>query len=254
MLLGDIASILTDPDVTVGDPPRPIGTDNCVFSGDLCDLICLYYPHRETYQGFTQARLASMLSRFDIAPEPRGKRRGKDVLRWYRRNAFDEWLTRYGFIDAAAGPMGTTTDPAKDIAKAATPLQPEVLDQKPLAPGTGLFSYRKARVMEPAKGDKKRGDRLRQAVDGMVFHGLVEPDAVEFISARFWVIHQNRRQWFVHLKGETVESCPIGEAGLVAENGVVQVNPDTSLRLADSDFMMVRRLVNAYRKTADSPA
>src|SRR5215471_4396720 len=48
---------------------------NTVFSSDLCDLIVQYFPHRETYTGLTTARLATMLSRFEIQPEPRVKRR-----------------------------------------------------------------------------------------------------------------------------------------------------------------------------------
>ena len=101
MLLGDVAAILTDPEVLVGDPAKPIGTDNVVFTGDLCDLIVQYFPYRETYQGFTQARLATMLRHFDIEPEPRCKRRGKQVLHWYRRDAFDPWFVRYGLVEQA---------------------------------------------------------------------------------------------------------------------------------------------------------
>ncbi len=66
VLLEDIATILLDPEVMVnyagtGQPPniRHIGWNNTVFSADLCDLIVQYFPHRETYTGFTTARLAT---------------------------------------------------------------------------------------------------------------------------------------------------------------------------------------------------
>jgi hypothetical protein len=102
VLLEDIASILLDPTVMVnyagaGQPPniRPIGWNNTVFSSDLCDLIVQYFPHRETYTGFTTARLATMLSRFDIQPEPRVKRRGSNNgIRWYRRDARQRGLSQ----------------------------------------------------------------------------------------------------------------------------------------------------------------
>jgi hypothetical protein len=98
-LLGDIATILTDKDIRVGDPPQRVGHDNAAFSTDLCTLLIEHFPHREIYTGFTPARLATMLRNFDIEPEPRCRRRGKQVLHYYRRDAFDEWLIRYGFAD-----------------------------------------------------------------------------------------------------------------------------------------------------------
>jgi hypothetical protein len=129
VLLEDIASILLDPTVIVnyagaGQPPnmRRIGWNNTVFSSDLCDLIVQYFPHRETYTAFTTARLATMLSRFEIQPEPRVKRRGSDNgTRWYRRDAFDEWFTRYGFESPEAARV-EPGEPGDTPAEGATPI------------------------------------------------------------------------------------------------------------------------------------
>jgi len=78
---------------------------------------------------------------------------------------------------------------------------------------------------------------------------------VGFISARFWVVQRDGKPCFVHLPdGNGLEWCPIGDAGLLAENGSVQINPDKSLSFAESDFLMIRPLVNKYRTTAVSPA
>lgn len=110
LLIGDIAEILLDPDVLVGEPPRQIDTGNFVFSGDLLTLLRERFPHRTIYEaGFTQAKLASMLSTFDI--ETNQQRRGKQVLRAYRRSDFDDPIARYApdvvaaHADATAGPV-----------------------------------------------------------------------------------------------------------------------------------------------------
>lgn len=74
LLIGDIAEILLDPDVILGDPPQRIGADGFVFSGDLHTILRERFPHRALYEtGFTQAKLASMLGTFDIET---GQQRG----------------------------------------------------------------------------------------------------------------------------------------------------------------------------------
>jgi hypothetical protein len=125
MLLGDIAMILTDPTILVGNtgdpknPPKPIGsattlrcccrspTPLTTRSSQAISVICWCNtsPHREAYAGLTQAKVASMLRVFDIKPEPGRKRRGEQVLCWYRRDRFDPWFLRYGFIDSAGEPV-----------------------------------------------------------------------------------------------------------------------------------------------------
>jgi hypothetical protein len=252
MLLGDIATMLTDPEIKVGDPPAPVGDKDFLLSSDLCALLREYFPHRELYAAFTQAKLASMLSNFDIVPEQR--RHASRVLRGYRRKSFDEWLIRYGFVDPAAEPMTAVIDPVKGTDEVATPLPPESSEQEPLAQTTApQIVYAKARVVEPDKGDKKRGDRLRAAVDTAIQDGDAEPDTVQFISARFWVIQRDGKPCFVHLNRGCLEWCPIGKAGLLFEDGVVWINPEKSRRSTVIDRPLMDRLVNAYRKIADSP-
>jgi hypothetical protein len=282
VLLEDIASILLDPEVMVnyagaGQPPnmRHIGYNNCVFSADLCDLIVQYFPHRETYTGFTTARLATMLSRFDIEPEPRVKRRGSDNgTRWYRRDAFSPWFVRYGLGPPEAVKMeraresDASGEPGDTPAKGATPTRdvpgqgvagsnvapsttPSEADETPAASPhmRGEIVYANTHVVEPTKGDKKRGDRLRVAVEAVMLAGEAEPDAVEFICARFWVIQRDGKACFVLLNdaGE-LEWSPIAPPGLIAKDGTIHINPDKTLTLAESDFMAIRPLVNKYRK------
>src|SRR6185312_967268 len=126
----------------------------------------------------------------------------------------------------------------------ATPLPTEVAEQEGRAqPAARQIVYAKAHVAEPAKGDKKRGDRLRAAVDAVMQDDAAATDTVEFISARFWVIQRDGKRCFVHLIGDCLEWCSIGEAGLLAEDGIVRINPEKSLSLADSDFIVVRPLI-----------
>jgi hypothetical protein len=79
--------------------------------------------------------------------------------------------------------------------------------------------------------------------------GEADPTGVVFISARFWVIQRDGKACFVQLTGDgELEWSPIAAPGLVAEDGVVHINPKRSLSLADSDFLILRPLVNKYRK------
>ncbi len=270
VLLEDIGSILLDPDVMVnyagaGQPPnmRHIGWNNTVFSADLCEMIVQYFPHRETYTGFTTARLATMLSRFDIEPEPRVKRRGSDNgTRWYRRDAFDEWFVRYGFVEPDGGATDAVVVETDDTVKAATPLQDREVGSTvaprgpdataaPAIPMPGEIAYRNAHVVEPVKGDKKRADALRRAVDAHVRAGKVEAERVRFISGRFWVVdRQDGAPFYAHLDGQgELELLPIEAPGLVADKDArdIRVNPGKVLTLTETDFMIVRPLVNKYR-------
>jgi len=285
VLLEDIASILLDSEVVVnyagtGQPPnmRHIGYNNCVFSADLCDLIVHYFPHRETYTGFTPARLATMLSRFDIEPEPRCKRRGSDNgTRWYRRDAFSPWFVRYGLEPPEAVEMepaeesDASGEPGDTPAKGATSTRdvpdqevagsnvapfttPSAADETPAASPhmRGEIVYTNAHVIEPGKGDKKRADALRRVVDAYVLAGKVEAERVRFISGRFWVIgRQDGASFYAHLDGGAeLELLPIRTPGLVADKDArnIRVNPDTVLKLTETDFMIVRPLINKYRK------
>ena len=271
VLLEDIASILLDSEVIMnyagaGQPPnmRHIGWNNTVFSADLCELIVQYFPHRETYTGFTTARLATMLSRFDIEPESRVKRRGSDNgTRWYRRDAFDEWFVRYGFVEPDGGATEAVVVEADDRVEAATSLQDQEVrsDVAPCPHGAtaaaaipmpGETAYPNAHVAEPVKGDKKRADALCRAVDGHVRAGKVEAERVRFISSRFWVIErQDGAHVYAHLDGQSeLELLPIEAPGLVADKHGrnIRVNPDKVLALTETDFLAVRPLVNQYRK------
>jgi hypothetical protein len=115
---------------------------------------------------------------------------------------------------------------------------------------TSEIVYGTARVVEPGRGDKKRGARLRAAVDGVMRAGGAEPDAVAFISARFWVINRDRKACYVHLtQAEELEWLPIAPPGLFADtrNRAVKVNADTTLRFTDSDFLILRPLIRKAR-------
>jgi hypothetical protein len=253
-LLGDIATILTDPDVLVGDPPKTIGSDNAVFTGDLCDLIVQYYPYREAYQSLTQARVATMLRRFDIEPEPRCKRRGKQVLHWYRRNAFDEWFVRYGFgpiekiegSDVAAFVGDEAADSFEDAG------DPDVVPES--EPPTGATplqeAYPKAHHEKWGRGDMRKGDKLRRAVDADVHAGKIEAGEITFASALFWILRRDERPFWAHVNGiEKLELLPIEAPGPVADNeaGVV-INPTKTLCMAESDYQKYRALVNKALK------
>jgi hypothetical protein len=171
MLLGEAATILTDPEILVGDPPKPIGTNNTVFSGDLCDLLVRYFPHREAYAGLTQARVASMLRVFDIEPEQNGKWRGKQNLRWYRRDAFTPWFIRYGFIEQAdetvvdSLPEGATDGAHSE---GATPLHQET-ERSTVAPRTDSVPEPVAETSTPQQtarpGDVEPATATGEAVD-----------------------------------------------------------------------------------------
>lgn len=52
------------------------------------------------------------------------------------------------------------------------------------------------------------------------------------------------------MDGDSLEWLPIGEAGLLADSSTstVRISPEKVLRLADSDFMVLRPMVNKYRK------
>jgi hypothetical protein len=258
LLIGDIAEILLDPEVRVGDTPQPIG--KFVFSDDLFTLLKERFPHRLLYESnFTKAKLASMLSTFEI--EPCQHRRGAKNWRGYPRSDFDDAIARYA-PDAIAA-----------FEEPATPLQPDILDREAarsnVAPSDGDMGstaapaaepapqppapkivYPKARVEKTAPGDKKRDHKLRRGVDAVMRAGDAEPDAVAFICARFWIVNRDGKACFVHLidDGE-LEWLPIAPPGLLAENGTLRISPEKSLPLADGDFVLVRALVNKYRKT-----
>jgi len=248
LLLGDIASILTDPEVRVGEPPRQIGQDGFVFTSDLCNLLVEHFPDREAYAvGFNQARLAAMLRNFDIEPEQ--KRRGSQVLRAYRRDAFEEWFVRYGFAEfgevagsdvAASEPVavagGQRQQPSPPPPVAATPLHE-------------LFPN--AHHEKPSKGDKKRAEKLCAVVGGCVRAGKVDASRVKFTSAFFWIVedHDGRPIW-AHLNGVGELDLLLIEApGLVADNkaGIV-INSTTTLCMAESDYQRHRALVNKARR------
>jgi hypothetical protein len=286
VLLEDIASILLDPTVTVNyagttQPAnmRPIGWNNTVFSSDLCELIGQYFPQRETYAGFTQARLAGMLSRFDIEPEPRVKRRGSDNgIRWYRRDAFDEWFVRYGFEppDAVeteiAEPPNTSGEPEDTPAEAATPI-PEVPDQEVagsnVAPSVAavvdaVASERveptpaaAARItIEPKAGEKKRAASLRSALDASVKAGMITRDDVLFESPWFAIIeHDGQRSWATTSFGNggfdlsRMDGPPVVDrkAETIKVAGI-----NVAANLSTAEFQRLRSLVNKYLKACAS--
>jgi len=124
LLIGDIAEILLDTEIVVGgdpndstkNPGKPIGSDNAVFSCDLWTLLRERFPHRLLYEtNFTQAKMASMLSTFEIEPQRVGKRRGKHVLRWYLRSDFDDAIARYA-PEIAAALLQTEEVPRSSVA------------------------------------------------------------------------------------------------------------------------------------------
>jgi hypothetical protein len=80
--------------------------------------------------------------------------------------------------------------------------------------------------------------------------GAVDPANVAYITSRFWVISRDGQSYFVHMDGDKLEWLAIAEPGLVADTGTstVRINPEKMLSLADSEFMVLRRLVNKYRK------
>ncbi len=112
----------------------------------------------------------------------------------------------------------------------------------------GEIVYPNAHVVEPAKGDKKRGDRLRAAVDELVRVGKADPAGVAFISSRFWIANRDGQPCYVHMDGDNLEWLPIAAPGLLAKDGTIHISPEKKLELADSDFMAIRPLVNKYRK------
>jgi hypothetical protein len=56
MLLGDFATILTDPEIVLGERPKPMGRTRR-FSGDVVSLLVRYFPQRDAYAGFTRRGL-----------------------------------------------------------------------------------------------------------------------------------------------------------------------------------------------------
>jgi hypothetical protein len=246
-LLGDIATILTDPDVRVGEPPQRIGYDNAVFSADLCALLVEHFPHREIYAGFTQARLATMLRNFDIEPEPRCKRRGKQVLHYYRADAFTEWLIRYGFTDPSENIAGSDVAPTEGATEPPPPPPPLPDAATPLRD-----AYRTARHEEWGRGDKRKGDKLRAAVDAYVADGRIEASAVRFTCALFWIINaRDGSRFYARTNGiDELEMLPIEEPGLTGDNAnnVIVVNPTKTLPMTATDYPKVRALVNKAKK------
>jgi hypothetical protein len=120
-----------------------------------------------------------------------------------------------------------------------------------LAPAseTAAITYPTAHVIEPGRGDEKRGARLRAAIDAVIRAGDAQPDAVVFISARFWIIQRDGKTYYVHLPEAELEWLPIEPPRLFADtrNRAVKVNAETTLRLTDSDFLIVRPLVRKAR-------
>jgi hypothetical protein len=240
-LLSDIATILTDADIRVGEPPQRIGHDNAVFSADLCALLIEHFLHREIYQSFTQARLATMLRNFDIEPEPRCKRRGKQVLHYYRADAFTEWLIRYGFADPSEKIAGSDVAPVAGTAEPPSPPPPELAT--PLRD-----AYLNARHEEWGRGDKRKGDKLRAAVDAYVADGRIEASAVRFTCALFWIIDaRDGSRFYAHTNGVgELELLPIEEPGLTGDNArtAIVVSPTKSLPMIATDYPKVRALAN----------
>jgi hypothetical protein len=293
LLIGDIAEILLDPEIMVGDPPKGIGEGNVVFSSDLWNLLRERFSHRLLYEtNFTQAKMASMLSTFEIEPQRVGKRRGKHVLRWYLRSDFDNAIARYAPEIAAAllqteevprssvadnpEPQGVSTaatePPALEAVMAApvaegstssagaTPLQAAPLErvESATAPGDAVSSptgapaiaYPNARVVAVGLGEKKRLKRLHREVEALVLAGTVDPANVAYITSRFWVISRDGQPCYVHMDGGNLEWLAIAEPGLLVDRdtGTVRINSKEVLSFADSDFMVLRPLVNKYRK------
>jgi hypothetical protein len=50
------------------------------------------------------------------------------------------------------------------------------------------------------------------------------------------------------LVGDGLEWLAITDPGLVAKDGVIRIAPDKALPVSDGDFLILRRLVNKYRK------
>src|SRR5205823_11643795 len=115
---------LLEPGKMGGDPPHPIGHNNVVFTADLWKLLKERFGDRMLYEtNWSQAKLASMLRTFEIEPQRIGKRRGKHVLRWYRRGDFDDAIARYAPDIAAAMTQESDTTPDEARAEPATPIQ-----------------------------------------------------------------------------------------------------------------------------------
>lgn len=224
----------------MGDPPRPIGKGEFVFTADLYGLLVETYPEREAYMGFNQARLATMLRAFNIEPEQ--KRRGEQVLRAYPRSMFTEWFARYGFADVAdtGEPEleGSDISPWDAEAPAAKPPRPPS-PSKPVAPATPLHErFSNAHYFGPHDGDKKRYEKLDAAMTAYIDSGkLDEPDtAIKVISALFLIVEQDGERFWVHLDGDHLEWVPIAAPGLMADNTstAIVVNPSRTLAITGS--------------------
>jgi hypothetical protein len=254
LLLGDIASIINDPEIKVGEPSRPITEGAYVFSADLCALLVELYPDRDAYQGFNPARLATMLRAFDIEPEQ--KRRGKQVLRAYRRDAFQEWFVRYGFADIADAkePQVEGSDVApEDAIGAAFSRQEEPLTPPLPVAATPLHQlFPNAHHARWARGDKRKGDRLRDAADAAIEAGKFDADAVAFTSALFWLIEtrDGQRLWASMNGGTELELWRIKTPGLVADNAnsAIVINETKTLDLPQCDYERYRSLVSRARR------
>jgi len=255
---------------------RRIGWNNIVFSSDLSDLIVQYFPHRETYTGFTAARLATMLSRFDIQPEPRVKRRGSDNgTRWYRRAAFDEWFTRYGFeppdetvemepaenspiLDEPTSAPATGATPTREVpyqetadgnAEDSTAPDPEAGVAEPVEPSR---KPDRRLTVEPARGEKKRAGAMRRALDAWVEAGKLTHDDVLFESPWFSVIERDGQRFWTTIGPEPsdLDTLPLDGAPVVDSNaGTITIGrTNVAADLSAPDFQRLRALVNKYAK------
>jgi hypothetical protein len=116
--------------------------------------------------------------------------------------------------------------------------------------GAPEIVYPNASVVPEGLGEKKRLKRLHREIRALVLAGTVEPVNVSFISSRFWVICRDGQPFYVHVDGGNLEWLAIAEPGLLADSdtSTVRISPEKVLTVADSDFTVLRPLVNKYRK------
>jgi len=81
-------------------------------------------------------------------------------------------------------------------------------------------AFRNAHHARWARGDKRKGDRLRDAANGAIEAGTFDADDVAFTSALFWLIEKRdgQRLWASMNGGTELELWPIKTPGLVADN------------------------------------
>jgi hypothetical protein len=108
--------------------------------------------------------------------------------------------------------------------------------------------YPNAHRVDASKGDKKRLGRLQGEIDALVAAGTVDAANVAFISARFWVISRDGQPYFVHMDGDSLEWLAIEREGLRAKDGLIHIGRDKTLAVSDGDLLILRPLVNKYRK------